>query len=92
MCGISPVGGGCHWPLQNSQVSDPSTGEQLYNKSSHTVAKFLGSTTDLPNWGSAKGLGIPRDPTCRSVGFDHKTFTGMGKHQILKSTDKPCVH
>ena len=47
-------------PPQNSQVSDPSTGEQLYNKSSHTVAKFLGSTTDLPNWGSGKGTGNPQ--------------------------------
>ena len=29
--------------------------EQLYQRSSHTVVKILGPTTDVPTWGSGKG-------------------------------------
>jgi len=38
-------------PPQSPQADDPQIGEQLYQKSSHTFAKLLGPTTDLPEPG-----------------------------------------
>ena len=34
--------------------------EQLYQRSSHTVVKVLGHTTDYPTWGSSKGTENPQ--------------------------------
>ena len=49
-------------PLQRCWADDPHTGEQLYQRNSHTVVKFLGPTTDFLTWGDpAKGLRIPRE-------------------------------
>ena len=42
------------------RVGDPQTREQLYQRSSHTIAKVLGPTTDFPTLGLAKGLRILR--------------------------------
>ena len=39
---------------QASPRNDPQTGEQFYQRSSHTFAKVLGPTTDFPTWGSSK--------------------------------------
>ena len=47
-------------PPQSHQVEDAQTGEQLYQRSSHTVAKVLGPTTDFPTWGSSKGTETPQ--------------------------------
>ena len=41
-------------PLYSHPGDNPQTGEQLYQSSSHTVAKVLGPTTDFPTWGSSK--------------------------------------
>ena len=42
-------------PPQSHQADDPQTAEQLYQRSSPTVKKVLGPTTDFPIWGSGKG-------------------------------------
>ena len=38
----------------------PQNGEQLYQRSSCTVAKVLGPTTDFPTWGSGKRTENPQ--------------------------------
>ena len=49
-------------PPQSPQTDHPQIGEQLYQRSSHTFAKLLGPTTDLPEPGDmAKGLRTPRE-------------------------------
>ena len=45
-------------PLQSHGADDSQTGEQLYQRSSCTVAKVLGPKTDFPTWGSENPLGI----------------------------------
>ena len=47
-------------PQYSHQAGDPQTGEQLYQRSSHTVAKVLGPTTDFSTWGSSKGTVSPQ--------------------------------
>ena len=42
-------------PIIESSSRGPQTAEQLCQRNSHTVKKFLGPTTDFPSWGSAKG-------------------------------------
>ena len=42
-------------------ADNPQTGEQLYQRSSHTVVKVLGPTTDFPTWGSGKKTENPRE-------------------------------
>ena len=41
-------------PPQSHQMGDPQTGQQLYQRSSHTVAKVLGPKTDFPTWRCGK--------------------------------------
>ena len=41
-------------PLQNCGADNPQTVKQLYQRSSCTVVKVLGTTTDFPTWGSDK--------------------------------------
>ena len=48
-CGINP---------QSHQADDPQTGQQLYQRRSHTVAKVLGPTTDSPTRESGKGTDL----------------------------------
>ena len=42
-------------PIIESSSRGPPTAEQLCQRNSHTVKKFLGPTTDFPSWGSGKG-------------------------------------
>jgi len=68
-------------PTQSHQADNLQTGEQLYQRSSCTVAKVLGPTTDFPTWGSGKGTENPQ-VIWRPVGFDYRTSTGLGKHTL----------
>ena len=57
--------------------------EQLYQRSSHTVAKVLGSTTNFPTLGSSKGTAYPQGIWLwRSAGFDYRTSTELGKQTL----------
>ena len=47
-------------PPSSHGADDPQTAEQLYQRNDRTVKKVLGSTTDLPNWGSGKGTENPQ--------------------------------
>ena len=47
-------------PPSSHGADDPQTAEQLYQRNYRTVKKVLGSTTDLPNWGSGKGTENPQ--------------------------------
>ena len=88
-CGIHPLGGGHHEPYQ---VGDPQTGGQLYQRSSHTIAKILGSTIDFPTWGSGNGTENPQEIWLwRSEGFDYRTSRGLGK-QTLGGYKQNLVH
>ena len=42
------------------RADKPQTGEHLYQRSSHTVTKILGSTTDFPTWGSSQRTENPQ--------------------------------
>ena len=65
------------------QADDPQTREQLYQRSSCTVTKILGLTTDFPTWGSSKGIENPKGIWLwRPVGFDYRTSTGLGKQTL----------
>ena len=71
-------------------MGDPQTGEQ-YQRSSHTVAKVLNSTSGFPAWGSDKGTGYPQGiwPWV-PVRFDYRTSRGLMKTEtpVLQSTSK----
>ena len=66
------LGGAACWPkfswrrrplalLEIHQVGNPQTGRQLYQRSSHTVMKVVGITSDSQPGNKVKGLGIPRE-------------------------------
>ena len=72
---------------------DPQTGEQLYQRSSHTIGKVLRPTTDSPAWGSGKGTENPQGIWLwNPVGFDYRTFTGLGKQRLLEGHKQNLVH
>ena len=65
----------------------PVTFALLYNDlhqiNSCTVKKVLGPTTDFQTWGSCKETENPqRIWLWRPVGFDYKTYTGLGKQTL----------
>ena len=67
---------------------NPQTGEQLYQRSSHTVTQVLGPTTGFPNLGIwQRDWEPPGNLIWRPVGFDYRTFTGLG-NRLLESTNK----
>ena len=69
--------------LPKSCLADPQTGEQLYQRSSHTVAKVLGPTTDFPTWWPGKRTENPqRIWLWKPVGFNYRTSTGLGKQTL----------
>ena len=47
-------------PPLSRQADDPLTGEQVYQRSSHTGTRVLGPITDFPTWGSRKGNENPQ--------------------------------
>ena len=64
----------------------------LYQRSSCTVAKVLGPTTDFPTCGSGKGTENPQGIwQWRPEGFDYRTSTGLGK-QNVGGHKKICAH
>ena len=55
--------------------------------------KVLGPTTDFPTWRSSKGNENPQEIWFfRPVGFDYRTYTGLGKQTLGRAQTKPCVH
>ena len=46
-CGISPPGGGCHYPTTEPQGGQSQIREQLYQRSSGTTAKVLGANLEI---------------------------------------------
>ena len=65
-------------------VGEPQTGEQLYQRSSHTIVKVLNPTSGFPAWGSNKGTWNPqRIWPWGPIGFDYRPFRG------LRETDTP---
>ena len=58
------------------------------------LRKILGPTTDFLTWGSSKGPEIPqRIRLWRPVGFDYRTYTGLGKQTLGgHKKKKPWVH
>ena len=87
-------------PQQSHQAGDPQTGEQLQQRSSHTVAKILRPTTDFSTWGSSKGTENPQGILLWGpVGFHDRISTGLGKQRLLEGTKnlkenifKKCAH
>ena len=74
-------------PQQSHQAGDPQTGEQLQQRSSHTVAKILGSTTDFSTWGSSKGTENPQGILLWGpVGFHDRISTELRKQRLLEGT------
>ena len=57
--------------------------ENNYTRSSHTVVKALGPTTDFPTWGSGKGTENPRGLwRWRPMGFDYRISTRVQKQTL----------
>ena len=51
------------------------------------IKKILGPTADFPTWGSGKGTENLRGICLwRPVGFDYRTYTGMGKQSWRAQT------
>ena len=79
-------------PPYSPWADDPQTAEQLYQRSSCTVKKVLGFTTDFPPWGSGEGTENPQGIwLLKPVGFDYRTSTGLGK-QTRRAQTKACAH
>ena len=72
------------WTLKSfKNKDDPQTAKQLYQRNSCTVKKVLGPTTGFPTWGSGKGTENPQKIwVWRPVGFDCRTYTGLGKQTL----------
>ena len=76
-------------------VGDSQTGEQWYQRSSHTAVKILSPTSGFPGWGSRKGTGNPQETwPWRPAGFDDRTSTRLRETEtsLYKGTNKTCVH
>ena len=81
-------------PLESHPVGNPETREQLYLRSSWTVAKLLGPATDFQTWESGK-----RTETCQGIWlwrtgiFDYRTSTGkFWNTDSWRAQTKPGVH
>ena len=69
--------------LKSCWTDDPQTGEQLCQRSSCSIAKILGPSTDFPTWDSCKGPKTPQGIWLwRPVEFDYKISTGMGTETL----------
>ena len=67
-------------PPYSLPADDPQTGEQLHQRSSHTIVKVLGPKTDFPTWRSSKGTENPQGIWLwRPVRADYRISTGLGK-------------
>ena len=92
-CGFSRPWKHNVWALPYSYwVDNPQTGDQLYQRSFHTVMKVLRPTTDFPTWGSSKGTENPQGIwPWRPVGFDNRTSMGLVK-ETLRGHKQNLVH
>ena len=74
-------------PPDSHQANDPQTGEQLYQRSSCTIAKVLGPTTDSLNSRSGKG-----NLTLKASGFSLWNFHRTGETDSWRAQTKFYVH
>ena len=92
---MSPLGGVTISPTRAPPVGDPETREQLCLRSSWTVAKLLGPTTDFQTWESGKrtetwleGIWLWRTGI-----FDYRTSIGkFWNTDSWRAQTKPGVH
>ena len=70
-------------PPYSCRADNPQTSKQLYQINSHTIKKALGPTTEFPIWRSDRWTENPQGILLwRQVGFDHRTYTGLGKQTL----------
>ena len=75
-------------PLWSCQGGDPQIEGRLYKRSSHTAVKVIGPSTDFPTEDSARGWEHQGIWLWRSLGFDYRTSTVLGKQRCLEGTNK----
>ena len=72
-------------------MGDPQIAEK-YQRSSHTVAKVLGPTTDFLTWESSKRLRIPRKSDVKFSRIWLQNFHRTEETDYWRVQTKPCVH
>ena len=79
--------------IKSNPTSSRCTTHKLENNSTKEPAKVLGPKTDIPTWGSGKGIGNPQGIWLwRTEAFDYSTLKGLGKQRLLEGTKKSCVY
>ena len=74
-------------------MCNPQTGKWSYQRNSPIVAKVLGLTSDFSVWRSGKGTGnLQGIWLWRTMGFDHRTSTGLRETDCWRAQTKSCVH
>ena len=68
------------------------TGEQLYQRSSPTVAKSLDHTPDSQTWGARKGTGSPHGILKVSGIWLQNFHRAGGNRDYWRAQTKPCMH
>ena len=73
--------------IKSNPTSSRCTAHKLENNSTKEPAKVLGPETDIPTWGSPKGLGIPRESDFEG---QRRLITQLpkdwGKQRLLEGT------
>ena len=75
-------------PPQSHWVDNPQTGEQLSQRSSHTVVKVLGPATDFLTLRSRKGTENPREFNSEGQWDLITELTGDWGNRLLESTNR----
>ena len=92
-------GSGCNRPGRHSmwaspeshRADNPQTGEQLYQRSFHTIVKVLGPTTDFPAWGiQQRDWETPGNLTLKASGIWLQNFLMSGETDSQRAQTKPC--
>ena len=73
-------------------MGNPQTEEKLYQRSSHTVEKVLGSTKDFPTWDPAKGLRIRRESDFEGQQDLITELLQNWGNRLLEGTTRPCAY
>ena len=70
--------------IKSNPTSSRCTTHKLENNSTKEPAKVLGPKTDIPTWGSGKGIGNPQGIWLwRTEAFDYSTLKGLGETETL---------
>ena len=94
-------GSGCNRPGRHSmwaspeshRADNPQTGEQLYQRSFHTIVKVLGPTTDFPAWGiQQRDWETPGNLTLKASGIWLQNLYRTGKTDSWRVQTKHCAH